>query len=175
MKRYKITTWKEISELLMHVLWNYVGSHIVTSALFLSLQHEPKEILYQCKCSCFTKFCPFLFALWQTYTNKLPVAFHASSIILSIPFVLQDDVCMKANLMHLSPYYVCPFPGWIWACSCAIVSFSCKCWIASQISRFASCLVLAALSSAFGWVMSFAYCNNFFKFPSTVSSWYSST
>lgn len=30
----------------MHILWNYEGGYVVTSALFFSLQYEPEVMLY---------------------------------------------------------------------------------------------------------------------------------
>lgn len=54
---------------------------------------------------------------------------YISLVILSFPFVLQDDIHMKTNLLHLYPYYTCLFAGWIWPSSCTNISFHESVWL----------------------------------------------
>lgn len=88
----------------------------------------------------FYKVLPILICLVADLCKQITCDISCISSIMLFPFVLQDDVHMKANVMHLFPYYACFFPGWIWPCSCTItiVSFSCKCLNDSQISHFSS-------------------------------------
>lgn len=93
----------------MHILWSYEDSFLVTSALILSLQYEPKEIFYYQ--FLFYEVFPILICLVADLRKQITCDISCISSIMLFPFVLQDDVHMKANVMHLFPYYACFFPG----------------------------------------------------------------